>query len=252
MAMAAREWAIRRGNPDPDGEMAAALLCDLGALIYREMEPEAYSRLLQQPIASLVHHQCELEEEIFGINHADVGAYLLHQWGLPDDITQAVRHPHRPSELQGQDSALIERIYDLYFASLIGQLQLAPNEPTLVSQLLKLAAERFKMDARQLEKFLQPLNQKIEEFAALLNVQIGTTQQYPALLAQATESSSNPVVEFMSTVRLVAERFLRCIFRDMRKLPLPRKSRSQRRPSRFARRGKKPCWSWRMITPSAP
>src|SRR5262249_10562162 len=32
-AMAAREWAISRGNSDPDSEMVAALLCDLGALV---------------------------------------------------------------------------------------------------------------------------------------------------------------------------------------------------------------------------
>src|SRR5579875_2337209 len=31
-AMAAREWAVARRHPDPDSEMVAALLCDLGAL----------------------------------------------------------------------------------------------------------------------------------------------------------------------------------------------------------------------------
>ncbi len=43
------------------------------------------------------------------------------------------------------------------------------------------------MDTQRLERFLEPLNQKIEEFAAIINVKIGTTQHYPTLLAKATE-----------------------------------------------------------------
>jgi signal transduction histidine kinase len=186
-AMAAREWAMLRGNPDAEGEMVAALLCDLGALILREVEPQAYSRVLQEPLSSFVCRQCELEEEFLGVNHAEVGAHLLHQWGLPDEISQAVRHHHRPTELQGQPAAVVERAFHLHFASLLGHLQLAPNEPALLTQVLKFASERLAMDRGQLERFLQPLNQRIDEFAGLLNVPIGSTLNYTALLANATE-----------------------------------------------------------------
>jgi signal transduction histidine kinase len=189
-AMAAREWAITRGNPDPDSEMMAALLCDLGALVLRQIYPEDYSRALDHPIEFFVHHQCKLEEEILGVNHAEVGAYLLHKWGLPEDITQAVRHHHRPADLQEQSSGLTERAFNLHFASLIGHLQLAPNDPSLLTQLLKFAAERYDMDTQQLECFLEPLSERIEEFAAIINVTIGTTQHYPTLLAKATEQLS--------------------------------------------------------------
>jgi signal transduction histidine kinase len=186
-AMAAREWAIARRHPDPDSEMVAALLCDLGALILRELYPEAYGRVLNHPMEHFVCNQCKLEEEFLGVNHAEVGAYLLRHWGLPENITEAVRYHHRPSELQNQADGVAERAFNLHFASLIGHLQLAPNEPTLLTQLLKLAAERFNMDTQQLEEFLKPLNEKIEEFAGLINVQIGATQHYPTLLAKATE-----------------------------------------------------------------
>ncbi len=186
-AMAAHEWATARHHPDADSEMVAALLCDLGALILREVYPDPYRRVLDHPIEFFVGHQCELEEEFIGANHAEVGAYLLHQWGLPDEITQAIRYHHRPADLEGQDSAAVELAYNLHFASLIGHLQLAPREPSLVTQLLRLAAERFNMEAPQLETFLEPLNQKIEEFAAVINVPIGATQHYPSLLASATE-----------------------------------------------------------------
>ncbi|MGH7171399.1 MAG: HDOD domain-containing protein [Gemmataceae bacterium] len=186
-AMAAREWALFRRSPDAESEMVAALLCDLGALVLREIFPDAYNQVLAHPIEFFVCHQCELEEKFVGVNHAEVGAHLLRHWGLPDEITQAIRYHHRPADLDGPDAAVVERAFDLHFASLIGQLQLAPREPSVVTRLLTLAAERFQMDQLQLEQFLEPLHLKIEEFAAVINVQIGATQQYPTLLASATE-----------------------------------------------------------------
>ncbi len=207
MAIAAREWAALRGDGDPEGEMVAALLCDLGTLVLREVKPDAYSRVLEQPIASFVCHQCELEEKFVGINHAEVGAYLLHQWGLPDEIAQAVRYHHRPAEFLGQNTGVVARAFQLHFASLIGHLQLAPHEPALLSQLLKLAAERFNLDAQQLEKFLEPLSQKIDEFASLLNIKIGMTQHYPTLLAKATEQLAQFVSETaMESLRVHEEK----------------------------------------------
>jgi signal transduction histidine kinase/ActR/RegA family two-component response regulator len=186
-AMAAREWAVAVRDPDPDSEMVAALLCDLGALLLREVFPEQYARVLAHPVEVFVARQCQLEEEHVGVNHAEVGAYLLRQWGLPEEITEAIRHHHRPDALHGRSAVVTDRAYRLHFASLIGQLQLAPHEPSLVKELLRVAEERFHLDAGLLEKFLAPLHEKIAEFASLINVEIGAPLHYPVLLAQSAE-----------------------------------------------------------------
>jgi HD-like signal output (HDOD) protein len=39
----------------------------------------------------------DVEGEIFGTTHAEVGAYLLGLWGLPDPIVETVVFHHRPS-----------------------------------------------------------------------------------------------------------------------------------------------------------
>lgn len=186
-AMAARQWAVTIRHPDPDSEMVAALLCDLGALVLREVFPELYARLLERPPDVFARQQCQLEEEALGANHAEVGAYLLQRWGLPEEITESIRHHHRPEALNGRDPAVIDRAYRLHFASLIGQLQVAPTDPALVANLLRLAGERFQLDAERLEKFLESLHEKIAEFAALIDVPIGPALHYPTVLANATE-----------------------------------------------------------------
>ncbi|MBP8819482.1 MAG: HDOD domain-containing protein [Syntrophomonadaceae bacterium] len=40
----------------------------------------------------------EAEYEILGVSHAEIGAYLLSIWGLPDEVLEPVMFHHRPSE----------------------------------------------------------------------------------------------------------------------------------------------------------
>jgi PAS domain S-box-containing protein len=194
-AMAAREWAATRGRKDADSEMVAALLCDIGSLILREVFPDAYARLLDRPIEEFVHHQCRLEEEILGVHHAEVGAYLLRRWGLPDELADVIGYHHFPELLQGKDAVILDRANELHFASLIGQLQLVPNDPILTTEIVRIASQRYGRDAAQMDAFLEPLRQKIDEFASLIDVRIGAVQPYPTLMANATEQLAHIAAE---------------------------------------------------------
>jgi HD-like signal output (HDOD) protein len=50
--------------------------------------------------------QYEVESELLGVTHAEVGAYLLALWGLPLPIVEAVAFHHNPS-------AAIEDLFDI-------------------------------------------------------------------------------------------------------------------------------------------
>ncbi len=41
---------------------------------------------------------CQVEQEVFGASHANVGAYLLALWGLPNPIIEAVALHHHPAQ----------------------------------------------------------------------------------------------------------------------------------------------------------
>ena len=51
------------------------------------------------------------EREIFGVTHAEVGAYLLGLWGIPFPIVEAVAFHHRPSEVAPESRALVGAIH---------------------------------------------------------------------------------------------------------------------------------------------
>lgn len=48
----------------------------------------------------------QAEDEVLGINHAELGAVVLENWGLPEEIVRVVRHHLRPDEYNGVDPVL--------------------------------------------------------------------------------------------------------------------------------------------------
>jgi HD-like signal output (HDOD) protein len=51
------------------------------------------------------------EREIFGVTHAEVGAYLLGLWGIPFPIVEAVAFHHRPNEVAPESRPLVTAIH---------------------------------------------------------------------------------------------------------------------------------------------
>jgi HD-like signal output (HDOD) protein len=53
------------------------------------------------------------EEALLGNNHAQVGAFLLAEWGLPEAVTGAVRFHHNPDLSQTTALAFLLLLADL-------------------------------------------------------------------------------------------------------------------------------------------
>lgn len=80
----------------------AGLLHDLGKLVLAENRPEEYRAVLEK--AHEDHRPLwQVERELLGATHGEVGAYLLELWGLPETVTRAVRYHDEPAD---QDAGL--------------------------------------------------------------------------------------------------------------------------------------------------
>ena len=80
-----------------DGEeaFAAGLLHDVGLLVLATEDREALVEVLAASRAERRPLQI-IEQERFGVTHAEVGAHLLALWGLPHPVTEAVARHHDP------------------------------------------------------------------------------------------------------------------------------------------------------------
>ncbi|HXI39126.1 MAG TPA: response regulator [Bryobacteraceae bacterium] len=77
--------------------LVSGLLHDVGKLVLATECPAEYGLVLAAVRDGAVACH-ELERQALGATHAEVGAYLLWLWGLPDPVCNAVAFHHRPAE----------------------------------------------------------------------------------------------------------------------------------------------------------
>ena len=81
---------------DVDHAFVGGLLHDIGKLALVSNYPEQYQEALWRVREGPVRIS-EAERDIFGTSHAEIGAYLLWLWGLPDPVAEVLALHHNPS-----------------------------------------------------------------------------------------------------------------------------------------------------------
>jgi HD-like signal output (HDOD) protein/CheY-like chemotaxis protein len=88
----------------------AALLHDVGKLVLAMKMPAHLARVL-----AMAREQgrplYEVEQELIGVTHAEIGAYLLGLWGLPWPVVEAVAHHHAPTRVPEQGFDALAAVY---------------------------------------------------------------------------------------------------------------------------------------------
>ena len=108
----ARVIAAAERTPEQmlDDASVAALLHDIGRLILAATLPTEYGRALDLAAARDIPIP-DAEMEVFGATHAEVGAYLLGLWALPDAVVEAVAYHHAPRRCVNQQWSALTLIH---------------------------------------------------------------------------------------------------------------------------------------------
>jgi putative nucleotidyltransferase with HDIG domain len=91
-----------------DMAFSAAILHDVGYLMFASSNviSEKYQGAIEISEANY-RPLWEVEREILGTTHGEVGAYLLGLWGFPDAIVEAVAFHHTPGKSAGDSSMIL-------------------------------------------------------------------------------------------------------------------------------------------------
>jgi putative nucleotidyltransferase with HDIG domain len=93
-ALAAGMLARLHGDVDRNRAYTAGLLQDIGRLAldrYLDEERDAIVAEVRSGTPLL-----EAEQQVLGIDHAEVGARLVERWSFPDVLVDTIRHHHAP------------------------------------------------------------------------------------------------------------------------------------------------------------
>ncbi len=190
-AIIARELSVLTRRSNPDDDLVAGLLRDVGELLLRQAYPEAWERHATHHGDRLIEDPCGAEVESFGVDHADVSAELLAGWKLPDDLVEPIRYHHRPALAAPGGKVRQNRAELLHFADLLVQLDVVAQNPDLLDRVLATARDKFHLSRKALVAFLQGVAPKVEAFATVLNKDIGPLRDAPTGFGSVTGESLN-------------------------------------------------------------
>ena len=78
-----------------DYGLMGGLLTDIGKLVFATNFPDKFAEIGSR-IDTESRRDFEIEEEVIGHTHSDVGAYLVGLWGLPNPVVECVAYHHSP------------------------------------------------------------------------------------------------------------------------------------------------------------
>jgi len=94
-ATAARVIGQKIGLKEPDEVAVAALLHDIGKVIFSLKFPAEYERVLED-VTRRELFVFQGEKEAFEINHADAGGWIALKWHFPAALTEIIEYHHTP------------------------------------------------------------------------------------------------------------------------------------------------------------
>jgi len=162
-AILAQRIAETTGYANPSEAYLAGLVHDLGKLLLWMAFPGKYAPLLLKEGENQGGRLAFLEQEKLHINHCEAGAWLLQQWGIPDQISDAVRVHHDPVDELIETCALTRIVY---LADLLS------HSDTPEQECNEVATRLFRLAPDRVNELLTGVDEQIHEVARRLGIRL--------------------------------------------------------------------------------
>jgi HD-like signal output (HDOD) protein/GGDEF domain-containing protein len=182
-AVAGREISETLWKLPGDEAFITGLLQDLGLLLLIQQVGEPYVLLLKKVWAE-GKDMAALEIESMGFDHAKLTTKLLGHWGLPDALVEAVGWDPLRRGAANPDPPPSALSQIVFLAELVAQL-LADNRPQVLPELMHYGREYRQLTEEKLERLVENLQNKVQQLADVLSLQLPEGTDYRDLLIAA-------------------------------------------------------------------
>ena len=186
-ALSSRALAALTGMRAPEEAFLAGFVQDLGVYALAIAMREPYLPLLTESIETGADLTA-LEEERLQVNHAEVSAALLEDWGFPETIVQAVSlHGHGPAD--PEDKAAVSRLASCLCVGEGIARTFQTSAPFLVA--VEAMADRAQtllgLTREQVSEIFGYAQQNMGEMSKMLNLNIGSLDDLLSVREKAQE-----------------------------------------------------------------
>ena len=181
------EMLASKGSESIDKSEAfvAALLHDIGKLVLATSFKQLYDGVVEQA-RETDKPLLELEEEIFGASHPEVGKWLAERWGLPTVLTDVIwLHHQSPSALKSSSSFSLH-IHVAHIAdNIVRSLMIGSSGNDQVEPLQKAELDEVGITEADVAEIKGVLCKRVEERAKVIDLDVHETDLYLEALAKA-------------------------------------------------------------------
>ncbi len=145
----------------------AALLHDVGKMVMGEYVYESFDKIMSL-VDNAGYSFLEAEEEVIGINHAELGGKIAAYWNFPDEIARALSYHHRPDLLEKKNDKTAWLVYLADQICLIMGITGGMDE--LAHRGVKEVMELFDFHERDLEMGMMQLEEDLRHAKDLISI----------------------------------------------------------------------------------
>jgi putative nucleotidyltransferase with HDIG domain len=113
-AVIAEKLAVLTGKVEPSLAYTAGLLHDIGKVVLDQYIISGFPLFYRQ-LNEEGQNFSEVEKQVLGTDHTEVGASLALNWSFPESLVETIRHHHNPEDAQQHD----ELVHIVYLADLL-------------------------------------------------------------------------------------------------------------------------------------
>ncbi|MFK7777694.1 MAG: GGDEF domain-containing protein [Gimesia sp.] len=185
---AAEILASRLGNELKYDSFLIGLLQDIGHLAMLRSIPNELISVLEQAETEK-RDRIELETEVLGVNHAEVGVKMMERWELSEQFKTAIEHHH---DTLDQLKALTSHpnfnlIISIATSAAIGDYFCSPNSGLALNRIQELTSEFFNIPHDDLHDFLESVQARFEQAAEIFQVNMDDIESPYDIMATANE-----------------------------------------------------------------
>lgn len=192
-AIASRTLGIQQGLANQEELFLGGLLQDIGMLVFDSMMPTEYgpvvaaARCENTDNGQLDHERLiETEWKMLGTDHAEVGAWLLRHWNMPEYLQWIVSGSHNPVGANAP-AELIPAVSCVAVSGYIADIWLNPEDNQAPIRATHAVKRWLNIDTDGFFTIFNAIGENLPEVSNLFEIKLVDPTQIACLLAEAKE-----------------------------------------------------------------